>query len=92
MPESIVDVDAEDLKAIAQRLIELEVESRCHIGAAFRIQDPFVRAKLADDCDQARAQAGDVVLLRYRELMEALNSEKDIRSALAKFARQENVR
>jgi hypothetical protein len=91
-PETIVEVDAADLRAIVQKLLDLEVDSRCHTGAAFKIQDPVVRSRLADDFDQAKPQAGDAILLRYRELMEALNSGKDIRAALAKFAQQEGLR
>jgi hypothetical protein len=89
MPESIVDVDLADLKRLIDELIDLEVDSRCHITAGFRLQDPIARSKLADEHGEAKAQQEKLVRLRYRELLNALESGKDIRSELSKFARQE---
>jgi hypothetical protein len=94
MPESIVDVDLAVLKGMVQKLIDLEVDSRCHIAAANRLfaQDQPMRSRLAVECDRAVPEAGDAIYLRYRALINALEIGTDVRSELAKFALQEGWR
>ena len=91
MPESIVDVDLADLKRLVEELIRSEVESGCHRAAEISLPSP-TRAGLVGPYNLAKPQQEKTVRLRYRELLDALEIGKDIRSELSKFARLEGWR
>jgi hypothetical protein len=84
-------VDAKDLKALVSMLIELEIDRRCYVASINRAlaHDQPLRSKFADEFDSSKKQEAVTVQLRYRELMNALDSGENIRPALSKFARQE---
>jgi hypothetical protein len=94
MPELIVDVDLADLKRLVDRLMALEIESRCFITAVNHvfINDQPMRTTLAIEHSRAEPEAGGAIRARYRELIQAVESGKHIRSELAKFVRQEGLR
>jgi hypothetical protein len=91
MPESIVNVDLTDLKGMVQRLIDLEVDSRCYVAAVNKlfVQDQPMRTKISLEHTRAEPEAGDAIYLRYRELLNALEGGTDIRFQFAKFVRQQ---
>lgn len=86
-----VAIDLDDLKKLIQALIDHEIDSRCHIQAANRsLDDPELRSRMAHEYSLAKPQQGDTVFLRYREAMNALESGKDIRSAISRLASRVN--
>jgi hypothetical protein len=92
MPE--VTIDTKIVKWLIQRLADLDVESGCHITAINRVLAPDqpLRSKVLDEYEVAKPKVGDSVFLRYREIVNALESGENIPDALAKFARQEGMR
>lgn len=83
-----VTVDLKDLKKLVQALMDSEVRSRCHIAATNRIlgDKPLLRTQHADEFTAEKPKAGNMVFLRYREAMNALESGEDIRSAISRLA------
>ena len=80
-----VTIDVEALKSLVEEMMDTEVGLRCHIAASTRAFSPSARAGYADLLDEARPQQDDAVRLRYRVLVEACKTGKDIRLELARF-------
>jgi hypothetical protein len=83
MPE--ITIDVKDLRALIQELMDHEVGLRCHVAASTRAFSPSARASYANLLDEARPQEDEAVRLRYRGLLEALDSAKDVRQELSRF-------
>jgi hypothetical protein len=89
MPD--VTVDANDLRALVRLLSDAEVTRHCYVAAVQRTLPPTIQRELQNEFDVAEPLLQTEVDLRYRELMDAFKTGKDLRAALSKFLQSENV-
>ena len=85
---SEITIDLDDLKPLIQKLIDLEVDHYCHVLAASAALSGEQRSALAYHYKKIRPQAGDDMYRRYRSLIGAVESGKNVRSELSKLARR----
>jgi hypothetical protein len=82
-------VDADDLRALVQELLDLDVERSCQILAAQRVlaESPQLSAQLTYQVREAEGAVRLRAISRYRELLDALDSSENIGTALANFTK-----
>jgi hypothetical protein len=92
MPEFTVNAD--DLRALVQTLLEADVETSCHISAEQLVlaESPGLMAQLTYQVREAEGAVRFRAIIRYRELLDSLDSGEDVRTALANFIKQSGVR
>lgn len=82
-----IGVGAKELKALVHELIEAEVHSRCHIAAVNRVlaREPILRQQVVDAFEAAKPQERQMVELRYRDMLESLESGQDVSLEISKL-------
>lgn len=87
MPD--VTIDLGDLKRLVKYCLEHDVQSRAQTAVLSRYAqvNPAGAMQLAGLIDDERLQARQTESLRYRHLLEALESASGVASSLADFVR-----
>jgi hypothetical protein len=87
MPD--VTIDLGDLKKLVKDCFEHDVRSRAQTAVLSRYaqKNPAGAMELAALIDAEKLQARTMTTLRYRHLLEALESASDVASSLAGFVR-----
>ena len=80
-------VAAKELKALVNELMDAEVNARCYIAAFNRVlaTEPLLRQQVVDEFDSAKPQQRKTVELRYRGLLESLESGEGVSLELSKL-------
>jgi hypothetical protein len=82
---SDITIDVKALNALIEELMDSEVGLRCHIAASTRAFSRSALFGYANLLDEVKTQAVDDVRTRYRSLLEACETGKDIRLELSRL-------
>jgi hypothetical protein len=82
-----IAVGVKELKALVHELMDAEVNSRCYIAAVNRVlvRDPALRQQVVDEFDNAKPRERQTVELRFRGLLESLESGQDVSLEISKL-------